>query len=408
MEAEDLVIVISNSDSPVAPEKQGEQMARMLSLGLADFVHVRCPGNHTGANAMLSAIPEGLRTRVKVHRFPDLALRWGCGYHIADGETPPEGIPLLSRSCHTLEQAHSGWQNFQYSFLSPVFDSISKQGYEGKFSPLPSMKTSLPPRTVALGGVTPVRLLQVRKAGFAGGAMLGCIDWENPEQTLGRLMRGRRMARGFSLQLITDSSEPHRVAAQAHAALEGGCRWVQIRMKEAADEVVAESLRLCRENRHSDSIYIIDDRVELTLVLLEAGLADGVHLGQNDMPPAQAREILGPHAIIGCTANTPEQALKAAPYADYLGIGPWRYTTTKKNLAPVLGAAGVREITDALARAGYAIPCVAIGGLQVSDTPEVFSAGACGMALSGAINNADNPQKATFDFLRAINKELIR
>ena len=120
--------------------------------------------------------------------------------------------------------------------------------------------------------------------------------------------------------------------------LEGGCKWVQLRMKDASAEqieaVAAAVAPLCRE---SGARFILDDHVEL----VERTGADGVHLGKNDMPVDKARTILGPGKIIGGTANTLEDVLRLHRQgADYIGCGPFRFTTTKKNLAPVLGLKG--------------------------------------------------------------------
>ena len=107
------------------------------------------------------------------------------------------------------------------------------------------------------------------------------------------------------LQYITHPSERYSELEQARMVIDGGCRWIQLRMKDATDEEVRktalELIPLCRE---TDTFLIIDDRVELVDELR----VSGVHLGKNDMSPREAREKLGPHAIIGCTANTSASA----------------------------------------------------------------------------------------------------
>ena len=109
------------------------------------------------------------------------------------------------------------------------------------------------------------------------------------------------------LQFITNNSDRYSIAEEVQMAIEGGCRWVQLRMKDATDEevrqVALELIPMCQEN---DTFLIIDDRVELVNELR----VSGVHLGKEDMDPLQAREILGPHAIIGITANTAEDILR--------------------------------------------------------------------------------------------------
>ena len=126
------------------------------------------------------------------------------------------------------------------------------------------------------------------------------------------------------VQFITHATSRYSYADGAKLALRGGCRWIQLRMKEAGDaEAEATALEvqaLCKEH---GATFIIDDRVELAKKVQ----ADGVHLGKHDMPVAEARQLLGQEFIIGGTANTLEEvlALKQAG-ADYVGVGPFRFT----------------------------------------------------------------------------------
>lgn len=172
-------------------------------------------------------------------------------------------------------------------------------------------------------------------------------------------------------------------------ALEGGCKWIQLRMKDASDDEVrqaaAEIQPMCKEH---EAVFLLDDRVELAKELH----ADGVHLGKNDMPIDEARRILGEEYIIGGTANTFEDIQRiAAQGADYIGCGPFRFTTTKKNLAPVLGIEGYRDIIAKMRNAGINIPMVAIGGITPDDIDEILATGVQGIAVSGTVLNADDP-----------------
>ena len=172
-------------------------------------------------------------------------------------------------------------------------------------------------------------------------------------------------------------------------ALEGGCKWIQLRMKDATDDevrsVAAEIQPLCKQN---EAIFLLDDRVELVRELH----ADGVHLGKNDMPVDEARRVLGEEFIIGGTANTFEDIERLASQgADYIGCGPFRFTTTKKNLAPVLGIEGYRDIIENMRRAGIDIPVVAIGGITASDIDDILATGVKGIAVSGSVLTAENP-----------------
>lgn len=194
------------------------------------------------------------------------------------------------------------------------------------------------------------------------------------------------------LQFITHFTDKYTYLDSARLALEGGCRWIQLRMKGAADDevrpVALEVQRMCREH---GATFILDDRVELCRELH----ADGVHLGKNDMPLAEARQLLGPGYLIGGTANTfADVQSHARAGADYIGCGPFRYTTTKQNLAPLLGLEGYRRILDEMKKAGIGLPLVAIGGIGVDDIPALLSEGVYGIALSGSILRAPDPVAA--------------
>lgn len=191
------------------------------------------------------------------------------------------------------------------------------------------------------------------------------------------------------LQFITHFTERYSYLDSARLALEGGCRWIQLRMKDVPDgqmeETALQVQELCRQH---DATFIVDDRVELAKRIK----ADGVHLGKNDMPIAEARRMLGEEYLIGGTANTFEDI--AGHYrngADYIGCGPFRFTTTKKNLSPVLGLEGYREIVRRMDEAGIRLPVVAIGGITYDDIPAIMATGVQGIALSGSVLCADDP-----------------
>lgn len=191
------------------------------------------------------------------------------------------------------------------------------------------------------------------------------------------------------LQFITHFTEKYSYLDSARLALEGGCRWIQLRMKGTTDDevrpVALEVQRLCRER---GATFVVDDRVELARELH----ADGVHLGKNDMPIAEARRRLGPGFLIGGTANTAAEAeahFRAG--ADYIGCGPFRYTTTKQNLAPLLGLEGYRAVLAGMKAAGVTLPLVAIGGIGRADIPALLETGVSGIALSGSILRAPDP-----------------
>lgn len=202
------------------------------------------------------------------------------------------------------------------------------------------------------------------------------------------------------IQFITHSNNRYGYVDGARLALEGGCRWVQLRMKEATEAefmaAAAEIGRLCKEH---GATFVLDDHVEW----VEKTGADGVHLGKNDMPIDEARKILGSDKIIGGTANTFEDVERLYRQgADYIGCGSFRFTTTKKNLSPVLGLEGYQHIVDQMKSHGINLPIVAIGGILESDIKSILATGVSGIAVSGGILNAENPAEEMQRFLKIV------
>lgn len=202
------------------------------------------------------------------------------------------------------------------------------------------------------------------------------------------------------IQFITHSNNRYGYVDGARLALEGGCRWVQLRMKEATEvefmAAAAEIGRLCKEH---GATFVLDDHVEW----VEKTGADGVHLGKNDMPIDEARKILGSDKIIGGTANTFEDVERLYRQgADYIGCGPFRFTTTKKNLSPVLGLEGYQHIVDQMKSHGINLPIVAIGGILESNIKSILATGVSGIAVSGGILNAENPVEEMQRFLKLV------
>jgi thiamine-phosphate pyrophosphorylase len=152
-----------------------------------------------------------------------------------------------------------------------------------------------------------------------------------------------------------------------------------------------------------DATFIIDDNVALVKKIN----ADGVHLGKNDMPVAEARKMLGDKFIIGGTVNTFDDILQhlqvGAP--DYFGCGPFRFTSTKKNLAPVLGCEGYKCIISKMRENNIAIPLIAIGGICKNDIPDLLDCGVNGIALSSSIINDENPVTEMREIIDLINNQ---
>ena len=191
------------------------------------------------------------------------------------------------------------------------------------------------------------------------------------------------------IQFISHFNDKYSYLDSIRLALDGGCKWVQLRMKDASEE---EFLRNAHQARklcdQYQATFIIDDRVEL---VRECG-ADGVHLGKNDMPIAEARRLLGDDFIIGGTANTFDDVLSHyRSSANYIGCGPFRFTTTKKGLSPILGLEGYQDIVAKMKSQSIDIPIVAIGGITIDDIPSIMQTGVNGIALSGTVLNAPDP-----------------
>lgn len=204
------------------------------------------------------------------------------------------------------------------------------------------------------------------------------------------------------LQFITNTDCKVPVHEQVLAVIEGGCKWVQIRMKDAPDDDIRRVVEIIKPKCIEKEVFLIlNDRVELAKELN----VGGVHLGKEDMPPSKARMILGPAAVIGVTANTFADIIAVSALdIDYYGIGPYKNTTTKKNLAPILGLEGIRKICYEMAEKNIEIPHVAVGGIQYDDILPLLEAGVNGVAVSGAIANAKDIVKETEKFVSIFPK----
>lgn len=204
------------------------------------------------------------------------------------------------------------------------------------------------------------------------------------------------------LQFISHFNGRYGYLDGIRLALEGGCRWVQLRMKDAsAEEILACAKQAAPLCRSYDAVFLLDDHVEL----VERCGADGVHLGKHDLPVDEARAILGPERIIGGTANTLEDVLRLHRQgADYIGCGPFRFTTTKKQLSPVLGLEGYRSIVAGMREHGVDIPIVGIGGITPEDIDALMETGLDGIALSGTILGAEDPVAQTELIIKKLNK----
>lgn len=390
-------------------KNEAETLAALCGAGVS-VIHIRKP------EASEPEIEELLKTlqalgadmsRLTIHYNEPLARKYGLGgVHLRIEELLAGAGEGLRRSCsaHGWTEAERAATDADYVFLSPLFDSISKPGYRSAIDPAEAAERlrRRKGRIVALGGIRPANIARVRRIGFDGAAVLGAA-WSadekavNTERTLKNyhILNRKWKAAGGTLQLISDGDIS--VAAQF---LDAGGRWIQLRMKDASAEVIVcrgkEMLALCRKRR---AVLVVNDAPQLAVAIG----ADGVHLGQADMPPIEARRIIGDGAVIGSTANTFEQiAARNDGETDYVGLGPFRFTTTKKNLSPVLGTEGYRTILGRMRTENIPLPVVAIGGIELPNIPQIMRTGVDGIALSGAIARADSPATTTANFLNAI------
>jgi len=185
------------------------------------------------------------------------------------------------------------------------------------------------------------------------------------------------------LQYVTPQPYGEEFFADLEKALDGGIDWVQLRMKDLTyNEMTFIGIRVRELCNKKGATFIVNDHVDLAAMLG----ADGVHLGLNDMPVSRARKLLGAGKIIGGTANTyHDLKIHFNDGADYVGVGPLRFTDTKKNLSPVLGLEGYRKIVTYCNADQIAIPIIAIGGIVPEDVRPLISEGVFGIALSSAI-----------------------
>jgi thiamine-phosphate pyrophosphorylase len=188
------------------------------------------------------------------------------------------------------------------------------------------------------------------------------------------------------LQYISQGETAAAQLVNIQEALDAGCKWIQLRFKNA-DKIEIKMLankvhRLCITH---DATFIINDDPHSAKEIN----ADGVHLGLTDMPVAEARKLLGADKIIGGTANTLADVLQRMEEgADYVGLGPFRFTQTKEKLSPILDIKGYNEIMASLSKQNISIPIYAIGGITQDDIIDIIQTGVYGIAVSGVITKS--------------------
>jgi len=205
-----------------------------------------------------------------------------------------------------------------------------------------------------------------------------------------------------TLMFVTDPGigSAEEIEARVAAALLGGAGSIQLRDKTSSDvDMVILAHRLLEVTRASGVPLIVNDRVSVA----EAAGADGVHIGQSDMSPVEARRFISPHRLLGLSVTSIEEALVVdTELVDYVGVGPVFATSTKRDAAPALGLEGVRAIGAVLR-----LPAVAIGGIDASNAEAVIRAGVDGVAVVSAIAFAPNAVVATAAIAAAARRGIV-
>lgn len=418
----------------ISPEGQDERelgvLPELFAAGLQRY-HLRKPAwTAERMAAWVRAVPEAFRGRVVPHSHHELVERFGLGG--SHGPDDPASLPqanaphrLTSRSCHDLDTLDEALGRFDSVFFGPVFPSISKPGRlpradlsRGALVTLLGREDVERRRTriLALGGVTAEKVAECRAMGFDGVAVLGAVWAPGPRDgvvaafraILAACQRERRDApaagggggRGGCalpwLMCLTLDGIGISHEEQCRRLCAGGARWVQVRMKDAGEaerlRVGRECVRVCRE---FGARCVINDRVDVAVAVG----ADGAHVGREDGDWRAARAALGPEAILGGTVNDEQDAARAleAGCLDYVGVGPFRFTSTKRKLSPVVGVDGIRR----LVRAAGSLPAWAIGGVTEHDLDALAQTGAAGVAVSSALYRNGAIEENVAAFLRS-------
>lgn len=187
------------------------------------------------------------------------------------------------------------------------------------------------------------------------------------------------------LHYISQGKTPEEHLDNIQSACASGADWVQLRLKNLAPKIILETAKKARDiTGHYQTRLLINDYYK---VAKEVN-ADGVHLGETDACPLKVREYLGKFYAVGGTANTLEECkVLLTKKVDYIGLGPFRFTETKKNLSPVLGIAGYQVL---IAELKTEIPIIAVGGIELADVSKIMATGVFGIAVSEAITNDFN------------------
>jgi thiamine-phosphate pyrophosphorylase len=211
-----------------------------------------------------------------------------------------------------------------------------------------------------------------------------------------------RLAFDLSLYLVIgpEATAGRDVTSIALAAVRGGATMVQLRYKAGMSEIMQAAREVIEVLRPTGVPVIVNDRVDLARALG----AQGVHLGRDDTPPAEAREVLGEDAIVGLSITDPDQLRDVDPsVVDYLGVGPVFPTGSKPDAAPAIGLEALSRIASSVR-----LPVAAIGGISEANAVDAIRAGADGLAVISAICAADNPEDAARTLVARIDEARSR
>lgn len=202
------------------------------------------------------------------------------------------------------------------------------------------------------------------------------------------------------LHIITDTSLQNRYSHVdlAEMAIAGGADTIQLRSKSVSTKELIETARAMKKICSRSGVpLIINDRVEIAMEVE----ADGVHLGQDDVPISTARKMLGSSCIIGGSAgNLDEAEICLNEGADYIGSGPVYYTGSKKDAGPAIGLKSLKKLVERIP-----VPVIAIGGISPVNIPELLKTGVHGVAVISAVCMSDDPAKATGEFTKIMDIE---
>ncbi|MGL5787819.1 MAG: thiamine phosphate synthase [Bacteroidales bacterium] len=359
--------------------------------------------------AFLNTIDEKYYSRIVLHDHYDLTDEYIVkGIHLNSrnsDEVLYSDCFKISDTLRSIDELENTESEYRFHFLSPVYDSISKEGYKSAFSKKELQKACdkgwIRRNTIALGGVTEDKLEELDSLGFGGVAMLGDFwsEWEKDSdndklvakyrriQDKCNQIKRRNIPRLHGIAL-SDAKDPETMLMTSLALVLCGLPLFQFRNKHIEYPLNVPLADMLQQTCSGEGVVqIINDN---PLVAIEVN-ADGVHLGKKDMPVKEARELLGYNYIIGGTANTMDDIRQlVADGVDYIGLGPFRFTKTKENLSPVIGLEGYQRILSLCREEGITIPVIAIGGITIDDIPAIMATGVHGVAMSGGLKLPDN------------------